>query len=53
MVEGLNMVHSDPQFVHQTGDDYHVKSGSPCHNTAHDGTDMGAYGGTDPLTWVP
>jgi hypothetical protein len=50
---GVGMVYSNPMFINQSGDDYRVQVGSPCSGTAHDGTDMGAYGGDDPLTWLP
>lgn len=53
VVQGLGFVNSDPQFMDKPNDDYRVSNTSPCHNSAHDGTDMGAYGGTDPLTWLP
>ncbi|MFH1675421.1 MAG: PKD domain-containing protein [bacterium] len=52
-VEGVGFVYTNPEFLNIAGDDYRVAGTSPCHGNAHDGTDMGAYGGTDPLTWVP
>ncbi len=53
VVEGVGFTYLNPQFLNAAGDDYRVSTGSPCSGTAHDGTDMGAYGGTDPLTWLP
>jgi PKD repeat protein len=53
VVAGVGMVYSNPMFMDPNNDDYRVQSGSPCSGTAHDSTDMGAYGGTDPLTWLP
>jgi hypothetical protein len=53
VVAGAGMVYSDPQYTNPAGDDYRLLDTSPCHDTAHDGTDMGAYGGSDPLTWLP
>jgi len=50
---GTGMTYDGPQFLNPTFDDFRVAQTSPCHNTAHDGTDMGAYGGDDPLTWLP
>jgi len=53
VVPGVGMVYSNPMFMDEGNDDYRIQSGSPCSGTAHDGTDMGAYGGDDPLTWLP
>ena len=54
VVEGTGCkLNTNPQFINQYADDYRLSSGSPCANAAHDGTDMGAYGGSDPLTWLP
>ena len=53
VVEGVGFTYLNPQFMNPAGDDYRVADGSPCDGTAHDGTDMGAYGGSDPLTWLP
>jgi hypothetical protein len=53
VVQGTGCVFQNPMFMNSAGDDYRVSDGSPCDGTAHDGTDMGAYGGSDPLTWLP
>jgi hypothetical protein len=53
VVAGTGVVYTNPMFVDPSNDDYRVQDGSPCDGTAHDGTDMGAYGGSDPLTWLP
>ncbi len=53
VVQGVGFVASSPQFLDKPNDDYRVSSGSPCSGTAHDYTDRGAYGGSDPLTWLP
>jgi len=47
------LINVNPMFLNPGNDDYRVSDTSPCHNTASDGTDMGAYGGSDPLTWLP
>jgi hypothetical protein len=53
-----NISNQDPQF--ETGlasgyfdktKDYHLKTTSPGHNAASDGTDIGPYGGTQPFVW--
>ncbi len=43
-------IFADPLFVDRTGEDFHLQPGSPAGNSGDDGTDMGAYGGSDPLT---
>jgi hypothetical protein len=54
MAQGTGcLINVNPVFVNAAGNDYRVSAGSPCHSAAHDGTDMGAYGGSDPLTWHP
>ncbi|HDS30299.1 MAG TPA: hypothetical protein ENN67_04560 [Firmicutes bacterium] len=53
VVEGTGFILSNPLFVNPAIGDFRLQDDSPCKGTAHDGTDMGAYGGTDPLTWVP
>ncbi|MFH1675956.1 MAG: PKD domain-containing protein [bacterium] len=54
MAAGIGFLDNvNPQFLNAAGDDFRVASTSPCHNAAHDGTDMGAYGGSDPLTGLP
>lgn len=54
LVQGTGcLINTNPVFMNVSNDDYRVSGSSPCHNAAHDGTDMGAYGGSDPLTWLP
>lgn len=53
VIQGVGFVNTDPMFMDPGNDDFRVSAGSNCSGTAHDGTDMGAYGGTDPLTWLP
>jgi hypothetical protein len=53
VIEGDGFIEENPQFIDPANDDYRVSPGSPASGTAHDGTDMGAYGGPDPLTWLP
>jgi len=53
VAEGTGFITSNPQFLNASLDDYRITPGSPASGTAHDGTDMGAYGGSDPLTWLP
>ena len=53
VIEGVGFTYQNPMFVDPMGDDFQLQPGSPCIGTAHDGSDMGAYGGPDPLTWVP
>jgi Secretion system C-terminal sorting domain len=51
---GPNIEESDPMYVNFTGGafdesfDYSTLTGSPCHNAASDGTDIGVYGGNHP-----
>jgi hypothetical protein len=40
----------NPLFVDMAGDDYHLQGTSPAKNAGDDGNDMGAYGGSDPIT---
>ena len=40
---------TDPLFVDRV--DYRLQSGSPGKNSGSDGLDMGAYGGSNPITW--
>jgi parallel beta-helix repeat protein len=40
---------ADPKFVDRTGEDFHLQTDSPAKNSGNDGTEMGAYGGSDPL----
>jgi hypothetical protein len=53
VVEGVGFIYQNPQFMDPNNDDFRVTAGSPASGAAHDGTDMGAYGGPDPLTWLP
>jgi hypothetical protein len=53
-----NISNQDPQFETGTASgsfdktkDYHLKTTSPGHNAASDGTDIGPYGGTHPFVW--
>ncbi len=40
---------TDPLFIDRIA--YALQPGSPAVNSGSDGNDMGAYGGTDPITW--
>jgi hypothetical protein len=42
---------ADPMFVDVDADNYHLEAGSPAGNAGDDGTDMGAYGGLNPIDW--
>ncbi|HEB49292.1 MAG TPA: DUF1565 domain-containing protein [Desulfobulbus sp.] len=42
---------ADPLFVDRAGGDYHLQASSPARNAGDDNNDLGAYGGTDPITW--
>ncbi len=44
-----NEIFDDPLFVDRV--DYQLLFGSPAINSGSDGLDMGAYGGSTPLTW--
>ncbi len=46
-----NEIFADPLFVDHAGGNYHLQAGSPASDAGDDGNDMGAYGGTDPITW--
>ena len=46
-----NELFADPLFVDRAGADYQLPAGSPAKNSGDDGNDMGAYGGSDPITW--
>ena len=43
----------NPDFVNMTtgSEDYQLDIGSPAINAGSDGTDMGAWGGADPMDW--
>ena len=45
-----NEIFNNPLFVDPDNDDYHLQSGSPAKNAGDDLNDMGAYGGSDPIT---
>jgi len=47
------LIDTDPDFMDPDNDDYRLNTGSPCIGTGHNGSDMGAYGGDDPLQWLP
>jgi parallel beta-helix repeat protein len=51
--DGPNNNIGDPLFVNIApgNEDYHLQAGSPAENAGDDNLDMGAYGGTDPITW--
>jgi len=51
VLENPNDIMADPQFTDKDNDDYTLQSGSPAEDAGDDGTDMGAYGGTDPIDW--
>jgi parallel beta-helix repeat protein len=42
---------ADPVFVDMAADNYRLTAGSPARNAGDDGTDLGAYGGSDPVDW--
>ena len=44
-------IFDNPLFVNAANDNYHLQSGSPAENAGDDGSDMGAYGGADPIAW--
>lgn len=46
-----NEIFADPMFFDHAGGDYHLQAGSPAVGAGNDGNDMGAYGGSDPITW--
>ena len=47
---GANDIIADPLFVNVVGNDYHLKSNSPCIGAGEGGVDMGAYGvGSEPV----
>ena len=41
----------DPLFTDPANDDYTLGVGSPGSGSGESGVDMGAYGGSDPMTW--
>ena len=53
LVQGAGLVLNDPNFKDPDNEDFHLGDGSPCIGSGHDGSDMGAYGGDDPLKWAP
>jgi len=44
-----NEMFQDPLFVDKANDNYRLQTDSPAKNAGDDGTDMGAYGGSDPI----
>ncbi|MBW1859917.1 MAG: right-handed parallel beta-helix repeat-containing protein, partial [Deltaproteobacteria bacterium] len=42
---------ADPMFVNMAADNYRLRAGSPARNAGDDGTDIGAYGGSNPIDW--
>ncbi|HEB68455.1 MAG TPA: right-handed parallel beta-helix repeat-containing protein [Desulfobulbus sp.] len=44
-------IFADPLFVDRGAADYRIQTASPAKNSGDDGNDMGAYGGSDPITW--
>jgi hypothetical protein len=42
---------ADPLFVGMDTDDFHLQNASPAKNAGDDRTDMGAYGGSNPIDW--
>ncbi len=47
--ENLGEIFANPSFVNAASDDYHLQETSPAKNAGDDLTDMGAYGGSDPI----
>lgn len=41
----------DPLFADRAGANYQLQAGSPAKGSGDDGNDMGAFGGSDPITW--
>jgi parallel beta-helix repeat protein len=46
-----NEIFADPLFVDKANDNYELQAGSAAIGAGDDGTDMGAYGGSDPMAW--
>jgi parallel beta-helix repeat protein len=46
-----NEIIDDPLFTDPGNDDYTLQGGSPGSGSGESGVDMGAYGGSDPMTW--
>lgn len=46
-----NEIFADPLFADKANDEYELQAGSPAIGAGYDGTDMGAYGGSDPMAW--
>jgi parallel beta-helix repeat protein len=51
--DGPNNIIGDPLFANISpgNEDYSLLPGSPAEGAGDDNLDMGAYGGTDPITW--
>lgn len=46
-----NEIFSPPLFVNRAGGDFHLQPASPARQAGDDANDLGAYGGSDPITW--
>ena len=55
VVQGTGcLINTNPLFVNPSGDNFRLQDTSPCKGVGPGGTEeMGAYGGSDPLTWEP
>lgn len=53
LLDGPNNIIGDPLFasIPPGNEDYSLLPGSPAEGAGDDNLDMGAYGGTDPITW--
>lgn len=51
LMDGPNNIIGDPLFTNMGADDYTLQSLSPAKAAGDDGNDMGAYGGSDPISW--
>jgi parallel beta-helix repeat protein len=53
LLDGPNNIIGDPLFasIPPENEDYSLLPGSPAEGAGDDNLDMGAYGGTDPITW--
>lgn len=49
--ENPDEIFANPLFVDAANDDYHLQESSPAKYAGDDLTDMGAYGGSDPINW--
>ena len=46
-----NELFTDPLFIDRAGANYQLQSDSPAKGSGDDGKDMGAFGGSEPITW--